>query len=860
MSIDLSSYRARIGLYRYKLLNLKGCKRLNVFESTIFLAILLYRAGDVEKNPGPESDNQSDTSSTSSFPVFQGNFSVVHYNVQSLLHKVDIIGSEFSNFDVVSLTETWLNNSISTHELAFNEFQLPFRRDRTGDSHGGIAVYVRNGIPCKRRNDLELTSIECLWLEINIRNRKTLIGTFYRPPNSTPQVLTDIENSIGLAFDTGTSDIVILGDFNLNILNPQSEKKIVDICQQCNLTQLMDEPTNYTEFSSTVIDLIMVSNIHSVYLSGVGEPFLTQDIRYHCPTYCIFKFKKDISRPFTRKIWLYAKGDYDKFRQIVNDYDWASTYDEDVNEYARNFTNSLLNMAEKCIPSKTITVRPQDLPWMNNNLRKLMRKRNRLFKKYKKDKSIETYNKFKQIRNEVTSLLRKSKKLYINSLATKLKSSNLTANDYWKTLKSFIKPTLTSSIPPLYDNETYVSDSTEKANLFNKYFVQQTFLDDSASVLPDSTNCSGPSLDNIVFTQQEVQGILETLQLGKSTGPDNVNNRILKELSSTLSTPLCDLFNHSMSSSCFPDIWKEANVSPLYKKDDSSLVSNYRPISLLSALGKVMEKIVHKHMFNFFLNQHAITCLQSGFVPGDSTVNQLVDIYNTFCKALDDGKEVRAIFCDVSKAFDRVWHKGLLYKLKQTGINAPLLEWLTSYLSNRRQRVVIPGAYSAWVEIAAGVPQGSILGPLLFLIYINDIVLDIHSNIRLFADDTSLYLIVNDPVESARKLNSDLDTIHQWAKRWLVKFNPAKSESLLISRKTNRPLHPQLLMNNEPINEVASHKHLGIFLSNDGTWHEHIHYITSKAWTRLHIMRKLKFILDRKSLEIIYILLSFDQY
>ena len=153
-------------------------------------------------------------------------------------------------------------------------------------------------------------------------------------------------------------------------------------------------------------------------------------------------------------------------------YDWVSTYDEDVNVNATNFTNRLLNMAEKCIPPKTVTVRPQDLPWMNNNLRKLMRNRNRLFKKYKKDKSVETYNKFKKIRNEVASLLRKSKKDYIISLATKSKSSNLTAKDYWKTLKSFINPTLTSSIPPLYDNETYVSDSTEKANLFNNYFAQ----------------------------------------------------------------------------------------------------------------------------------------------------------------------------------------------------------------------------------------------------------------------------------------------------------------------------------------------------------------------------------------------------
>lgn len=148
------------------------------------------------------------------------------------------------------------------------------------------------------------------------------------------------------------------------------------------------------------------------------EPFLPKDIRYHCPTYCIFKFKKDISKPFTRKIWLYAKGDYDKIRQIVNEYDWASSYDEDVNVYATNFTNSLLNMEEKCIPSKTVTVRPQDLPWMNNNLRKLMCKRNRLFRKYIKDKSVETYNKFKKIRNEITSLLRKSKQDYTNSLAT----------------------------------------------------------------------------------------------------------------------------------------------------------------------------------------------------------------------------------------------------------------------------------------------------------------------------------------------------------------------------------------------------------------------------------------------------------
>ena len=272
-------------------------------------------------------------------------------------------------------------------------------------------------------------------------------------------------------------------------------------------------------------------------------------------------------------------------------------------------------------------------------------------------------------------------------------------------------------------------------------------------------------------------------QLGKSSGPDGINNRILKELSSELANPLCSLFNSSLSSGSFPSSWKEANVTPIFKKDDASNVSNYRPISLLNTIGKVMEKLVHKHVFNFFLSNNTISSFQSGFVTGDSTVNQLVNMYNTFCKALDEGKEVRAVFLDISKAFDRVWRRGLLHKLNYVGIRGRLLDWFSDYLTNRRQRVVLPGSCSDWSYLKAGVPQGSILGPLLFLIFINDIVNDINSNIRLFADDTSLYIIVDTPQNTASVMNNDLSKINIWATKWLVTFNPAKSESLLITRR-----------------------------------------------------------------------------
>ena len=216
-----------------------------------------------------------------------------------------------------------------------------------------------------------------------------------------------------------------------------------------------------------------------------------------------------------------------------------------------------------------------------------------------------------------------------------------------------------------------------------------------------------------------------------------------------------------------------------------------RPFSLLSCLEKVPERVVFKHLYNHFRDNGILSLLQSGFIPGDSTTNQLTFLYNTFCQALDSGKEVRVVFCDVSKAFDRVWHKGLC-KLRAAGISGSLLSWFSSYLSERRQRVILPGTHSDWKYIYARVPQGSILGPLLFLLYINDIVNDIGSNIRLFADDTSLFLVVENPDTAAETLNSDLEKITQWANTWLVKFNPAKTESLLISRKVIKPVHTHL--------------------------------------------------------------------
>ena len=328
--------------------------------------------------------------------------------------------------------------------------------------------------------------------------------------------------------------------------------------------------------------------------------------------------------------------------------------------------------------------------------------------------------------------------------------------------------------------------------------------------------------------------------------------KILRELSVELSLPFCSLFNQSLQTGVFPDCWNISNVCSIPKSGNRSSISNYRPVSLLCTSEKVFERTVFKHIYDHFQDNNILTSLQSGFIPGDSTVNQLTYLHDSFSQALDFGNEVRVVFCDISKAFDRVWHEVLLKTLEAAGITGHLLTWFHSYLSDRRQRVVLPGVESAWNFTRAGVPQGSILGPLLFLLFINDIVTDIGSNIRLFADDTSLSIIVENPDMAAELLNMDLEKIMEWAKRWLVTFYPTKTESLLISRKINQPVHPPLFMDNQIIEEVSSHKHLGIFLSNGCSWHKHIDYVKEKAWVRINVMRRLKFRLNRKSLENIY--------
>ena len=424
---------------------------------------------------------------------------------------------------------------------------------------------------------------------------------------------------------------------------------------------------------------------------------------------------------------------------------------------------------------------------------------------------------------------------------------------WWRVAKSICKFSnrSTSNIPIKLNGEILVHP-VEKATAINDYFCSVSRCEIEPD-LPDVPPLAPCELSDIVVTEQDVKDQLLILNTIKPAGPDELPPKFLKAIFQSLVKPLTIIFNKSLQSGVVPNDWKLANVSAVYKgKGESDDVTNYRPISVTNCFSKIFEKIIFKYIFNYIADFDILTDNQSGFRNKDSTVNQLLIIYDEIVRNLDKGMDVRFIFCDVSKAFDRVWHKGLLYKLKKYGIKGNLHRWFTSYLTDRRQRVVVDGCHSDWKTVDAGVPQGSVLGPFLFLLFINDIVDYVSNKIKLFADDTSLYCVVDDEQSAAESLNQDLDSLAQWASDWGVKFNESKTKSVYFTRKNNIDVTP-LYMNNVQLENVSGHKHLGLFLSSDAKWSEHIQDIYSKACKRVNIMRYLKNKIDRKSLEKIYI-------
>ena len=535
--------------------------------------------------------------------------------------------------------------------------------------------------------------------------------------------------------------------------------------------------------------------------------------------------------------------------------DWFSLCDNtnDIDETYSCWYSHFRSIIEKYIPLKMVTIRPNDKPWMDSKVRHAIRRRDRLLRIHNIRPSPVTWESYRAQRNFVTSLIRFAKKSFYERANTDLSNADTNCKKWWSIVNKVCGRENSSTIPPIIENELPIFDSKEKACIFNDYFVLQTELPLANAVPPIIQPYQTQQfLSNIIATEEQVLELMKGVDISKACGYDGIGNKIIKLCSEGFHVYFSYFINLSLSLGQYPSAWKLANVIPLFKNDNPQHKVNYRPVSLLASFSKICERVVFFHLYNFLMETGFLYKFQSGFRPGDSTINQLIFLVHKIYEALEDGKEVRVVFLDISKAFDKVWHAGLLRKLEALGVQSPLLQWFESYLCNRKQRVVIEGQCSDWRTITSGVPQGSVLGPLLFLIYINDITDDLASLPLIYADDTTLLEIVDDPVVSAGRLNSDLHKISVWADKWLVTMNPVKSRNVIFSLKRNKQVHPPLFLSSNIVKDVESHTHLGLTLQSSMSWRKHIVQVFEKASKRLNMLKFVRFKVDRSILTSLY--------
>ena len=530
----------------------------------------------------------------------------------------------------------------------------------------------------------------------------------------------------------------------------------------------------------------------------------------------------------------------------------------DTNWQVKTFTEIFLNIMSNYIPNEIKRFVPRDPPWITKPIKTMLNRKNRLFKNYKKHRYKDGDRlRLDAFRAECQKVVETAKLTYLNYLGKKVNEPGTSQKAYWKIINRVMNKCRAPKIPPLLVNNMFILNCNEKAKLFNDFFSKQCMPIITSSVLPPLNYLTDNRIDHIEIQCDEILSLIRNLNPNKATGSDGISGQMLLLCDNSVVLPLKIIFRNILVASTYPVMWKLANVIPIFKKGDKQSINNYRPISLLPICGKMFEKIIFNNLYKYLNTNNLITKNQSGIRPCDSTTNQLLYLVNEIHKAFDDPKslEVRSVFLDISKAFDKVWHDGLVYKLKQNGISGCLLKLFENYLHNRNQRVVLNGSYSDYYPIASGVPQGSVLGPLLFLVYINDLERNIKSNIKFFADDTMLFSIVQDPVISANDLNHDLDIIYQWAHQWKMEFNPdptKQASEVLFSCKKNSVNHPQLIFNGSPVIKVNEQKHLGLILESGLSFKKHVSEKIIKAKKNIGILKHLSKFLPLNTLDQMY--------
>lgn len=745
------------------------------------------------------------------------------------------------------LTETWLSDESQPNFLnllPINGYHF-FRRDRKGKG-GGIAVYLKDNIKAEvlKINIAPKSNIEHLWIRFKVYNINVICGIVYRAPHrkKRPSRISDFMGDLDeiLSLLAPTADLfVCMGDFNINLLNVNNP---LDKCFSAyNFTQLINEPTRFKKKSATLLDPIFV-NCDSSLVSESGT--LNADaISDHRLVFCNIKIKKPRFAPKMIEYRDYKNFEAATFLNDLAELDWEQFIQETDIDSKVNMFNSFINkIFDKHAPIRKARVTRPPAPWLTQQIKNLMIARDRALKQFKSSKNEVDWFEYTRLRNITLSSIRKEKKNQLYQISKH--------NDFRSTWKALNNLHVVNK-----PKQNLPSELSDPENI-NKYFSSFLRSNDSPCLdrikfYSNNKHINAEDFEFSMVTIEDIRDILSNIKT-QAVGADGLSIKMLDYCSPFIDKYICHLINICIERSYFPEQWKHAIGCAIPKISNPESFSDLRVISILPVLSKILEKVLHKQIYEYFCLHNFIPSFQAGFRKGFSTATALTRMTDDITVCLDNKLVTCVVLLDYSKAFDTINHRLLLAKLKYYGLSEAAVTLIRSFLTNRKQRIKANCQFSSFLNISAGVPQGSIIGPLLFIIYTADILLaPKYCKTQAYADDTQLYYsFPADRVQEAQVcINSDLQLLSKLSEEHNLKLNSGKSKVMIFATKKQYvSIKPNLTIQiqNENLPIVKTAKNLGIVFDDALSFEAHVNSLFKKAYFSLKLLYASRQFLTRK--------------